>query len=405
MPRLPLQPRSVLLALAVLLALIPNAYADLATEVLECPTLDFQDCAPLLKLAASRGQPIQALAAVLTDAAQKPETRVRAAVALSMLDAKEQLPALRQASTALQGKPEQIEILVARSRLGDTEVAAPLLDVLQHSADARARTIAAGSLGLLRHKPAVPVLIELLKADDQTRLQAEAAHALGLIGDPAAVPPLLAMAAQPRLYLPARVQAVDALAALKAPSAVVLATQLLDAPARDIGRAALHVLQAVPTAWAEPAVLFALDTPGLRGEAARAAVTMRLTSAHEKLMADAVRDDLEPQERVWLLFALGKLQPPGAGPILLKRLGKAGEDEKVQILHALPAVGDKTVVPELVGLLHDADKSLANHVIYALENLTGQNLGPDEKAWRTYAGLDKPQDKAPEPATPPAKER
>jgi HEAT repeat protein len=104
-----------------------------------------------------------------------------------------------------------------------------------------------------------------------------------------------------------------------------------------------------------------------------------------------VLDDLDAQERVWLLFALGKLQPPGAGPALLKRLEKASDDEKVQILHALPAVGDKTVVPELVDLLHGADQALANHVIFALENLTGQNLGPDEKAWRAYAGMDKPQ--------------
>jgi HEAT repeat protein len=380
-----------------LLALLPrSAHADLASEVLDCKSIDFQTCPALLKAAASRTDPSKALAAVLGDAAQPAERRARAALALSLLDAKEQLPAFVAAAASLAGKPERVDILTAQARLGDTRAAEPLLDILQHDATARGKTLAAGALGLLRHKPAVPLLIGLLKAEDQPRLQAEAAHALGLIADSTAVPELLAMAARPRLYVPARMQAMDALAALRAASAVPLATQLVDAPARDVGRAALHLLAAVPTPWTEPVVLFALDTPGLRGEAARVVVAMNLKSAGDKLIAAAVRDDLEPHERVYVLHALGKIQPAGAGPALLKRLAVAPDPEKVQILHALPKVGDRTVVPELIALLHEAGPSanqqeaLANHVIFALENLTGKNLGPDEQAWRAYAGLDTP---------------
>ena len=397
MPRLlaPTLP-ACLLSAALSFAALP-AYADLDTDVLACEVVDFQACPALLKLAATRGTAaVPALGKVLADSQQPIAQRLRAATALAMLDGREQLPAFKAAAASLQGKPELIDILVNQSRLGDVSVAPVLIGLTKGDQTPRTRTLAAGALGLLHHKPAVPALLELLKTDDQPRVQAEAAHALGLLGDSTAVPALLAMACLPKLYVPARVSAIDALAALHSPLAVVLATQLIDAPTRDIGRAALRVLQAAPTPWAAPAVLFALDTPGLRGEAARAAVAMRLTAAHQKLIDAAVRDDLDAQERVWLLHALGKLQPAGAGPALMKRLQTATSEEKVQILHALPSVADKTVVPDLVTLLQTTQaqepaeaRALANHVIFALENLTGQNLGPDVKAWRVFAGMTK----------------
>ena len=207
-----------------------------------------------------------------------------------------------------------------------------------------------------------------------------------MIGDPAAIADLLALAVRPRVYVPARVQALSALAALHAASALPVATQLVDAPARDVGRAALRLLAAVPTSWSEPAVIFALDVPGLRGEAALAAAALGSKACGVRLIAALKRDDLEPEERVYVLQALGKLQPPGAGPALLARLDQAKSDEQVLLLHAMPEVGDQTVVPQLVDRLATADAAMANHLIFALENLTGQHLGPDLAAWRAFAG-------------------
>ena len=67
----------------------------------------------------------------------------------------------------------------------------------------------------------------------------------------------------------------------------------------------------------------------------------------------------------------------------------------MRILRLLPALGDKTIVADLVPLLRLDSKFLVNHVVFALENLTGMRFGSDEKPWREYVGLDKPNPKLP----------
>ncbi len=378
------------LALASVLA-APAAQADTLTDVLACERIDFDSCAALLQAEAEKTKLEQGLVAVLVDASQPAARRVKVAQVLAAIDVRSASEVLISSAQTLQGKPERVDLLQAAARLGNAKVAPQLLDIVEHDGDVRACTLAAGALGILHEKKAVAALIRLVGRDDAPRLQAEAAHALGMLGDPQAIAPLLALASRPQVYVPARVQAVDALAALHSAQAVVLATQLVDAPTRDIGRAALRVLQAVPTAWTEPAVRFALETPGLRGEAARAVQAMQLSGCGALLLQAMAAPDLDVQERPWVLHAIGKLQTPGAGPALLKQLQVAtAEPEKILLLHAMPEVGDKTVVPELVLILQTAQKPLNNHIIFALENLTGQRLGPDVVAWRKLAGLDKP---------------
>ena len=383
-----------LLAVLALLAGLGTAAplrADPVAEILECPSVDFTACPALLAAQAKKAEPIKALADVLRDAKASPVHKVRASQALSLLDARDEKDAVAAAAEALRGDPLQVDLLVSSARLGDARAVRPLLETMQHK-DPRACILAAGALALLKAREAVPALVQALKADDQPRLQAAAAYALGLIGDIGAEPDLLDLAAKPRIYVPTRVQALDALASLKSKRAVVLATLLIDSASRDIGRAALRLLTAVPTPWAEPAVVFALDTPGLRGEAGRAAQAMGLQHLGQKLIATVVRDDLDADERQWLLNALAKMKPQGAAPALAHRLKAApSADEKLRIVRAIPEFGDRTVVPDLIALLRGDDTALVNQAVFALESLTGRNLGGDVQAWLAYeAGAAQP---------------
>lgn len=386
---------------AVLLAGLSGvsaAHADPVADILDCKDVQFSSCSALLEAQTQKAPPTKGLAEALRSATTTPVQKVRAAQALSLLDQRTEKDAVFAAAEALRGDALQADILVASARLGDTRAVRPLLETLQQK-EGRTRILACGALALLKSREAVPSLVQALKASDQPRLQAAAAYALGLIGDNGAEADLLELAATPSIYVPARVKALDALASLKAKRAVVLATLLIDSDSRDIGRAALRVLTAAPTPWAEPAVDFALDTPGLRGEAARAAQAMNLAHMGEKLLATAVRDDLEPDEHLWLIQSLTLMKPMGAAQTLTRRLRFAQTtEEKQRILRALPEFGDRTVVPDLIAVLRGGDRALVNNTVFALESLTGRNLGGSVQAWLAYeAGGAEPVAPGPPP--------
>ncbi len=361
---------------------------EIAKDLLLCDSLAFGTCPALSAALASRDDVAKALAAQLKGATPRDAGKI--ALALSLLDARTEVDALDAAGASLSDDPSTADIRSAQARLGDARAAPALLKMLGGT-DQRAQILAAGALGLLRFQAAVAPLRQLLSAG-APRVQAATAHALGMIGNADAEPELLALAAAPRTLSMVRAPALDALAALRAQSAVPLATMLVDATPREVARAALRVLAAVPTPWADNAALAGLDTPGARAEAAQALVALKMSSAGLRVLATAVRDDIEPDERIALQAAVVALKPSGASVVLLKRLQAlplSGEpDEAVRILRMLPSLGDKTIVPELVPLLRLDSKSLVNHVVFALENLTGMHYGSDEKPWREYAGLD-----------------
>ncbi|MSP92734.1 MAG: HEAT repeat domain-containing protein [Myxococcales bacterium] len=361
------------------------AAATPADDVLQCKTIDFKNCPALLLMGADRQGAVATLAQALAAPASAPDVRARAAQALLLLDARDHLDAFATAAKAVIGLPEEVDVLAAMARLGDAG-AVPRLLVLLDGPDERAQSLAASNLGLLRAKDATPRLLAKLKAPTAPRVTAAAAQALGFLGDKAALAPLIELAGAPEAYGMARVHALDALAAIGDPTAVVVATLSIDAPKRDIGRAALRVLRAMPTAWALPALDFALDTPGLRAEACRAVAAGHVKALGAKLVHVMTMPDLSDDDRLWLWQALAAIKPAGAGPALLKAFqAEPNGPRKLAALRSLAEVGDRTVVPALLPLLRDPDKLLTDHVVTALERLTGENLGPDERLWRKFA--------------------
>ncbi|HAN32716.1 MAG TPA: hypothetical protein DCQ06_14075 [Myxococcales bacterium] len=257
----------------------------------------------------------------------------------------------------------------------------------------RAMVLSMGGLAALQHKAAAEPIRTLL-SQSTGRIQAAAAHALQSLGSKADVDALLTLAAGKfETFVPARTMALETLTKLDPKRAVSVAVRLVDHPSRAVGRAALKVIAAAPLRWSLPVVKFGLQTPGLRGNAALAAVAHKALG-REVLIA-ALSGDLTTDERSWLLHALSQLKPLGASEALIGRFDKLTNQAKIEILKALPLLKDQTVVPTLVRTLEASKAPVANYVVYALENVTGERLGDNVDAWRSYAGFDKEPPSAP----------
>lgn len=370
------------------LATATPAFADLADEIAACEPLDFSGCPPLQQAAASRRGDLKHVAAKLAAEATPPPVKAKLALALSLLDAREHSDAVEAAAAKLKGGPELAEIRAAQARLGDVRAVPGLLQLAAPDRDLHDRLLAVGSLGLLRAAEGLPVLLQALADGKSGQLQAEAARALGSLGNRAAEDPLLAVAGAPTQFAPARAAALQALSQLGSARGATLAALMADHPQAQVALAALELLRKAWRPWMAPAVRAAVELPGLRGPCARVAHEHDLAEVAPQLLQALVKGQLEPEELGHVLGAIGHLKPMGGAAQLVGRLKAAPKAEKIEIFRALVKFGDRTVVPDLVPWLEDADNQVVANSVYALENLTGRNLGPDVHAWRQYAGLE-----------------
>ena len=373
----------------LLMALVAPASANAGpgAALLDCPRLDQSVCPALKEALANPKAAAPELTAALHAAGTSAADRARVGVALGILLGKDAAPALLAAAQKqASGSALRVELLGAAARAGATGAIPELMRTLGDG-DAHARVIACGALAALAHRPAAAKLATLLLDAKNPRLQAAAANALAVVGDKTSVPTLVTLASTPGAFGPARRAARLALAKLGPGAALTTAARLVDHPSRNIGRAALKVVAAAPVRWTEPLVAFGLRTPGLRGEAGLAAV--QLKSLGRAVLVSALALDLSASERTWLLHAVVQLKPLGAGMALMEVFGKLSDEARIDVLKALPALKDRTVIPALVRELERDRKPVANYVVYALENLSGERLGGSVAAWRKYAGLDK----------------
>jgi HEAT repeat protein len=380
---------SSLVGLSLLIS--STSLAGPVEDILRCTTIDRSVCAALESALQQSDKSASSLTTWLRANRNGDAIQVeRAGIALSILGGKNHGPLLVEVANARKSNNDlHVQLLAAAARVEENSAVGPLIDALGMTS-VRNRIIAVGALGLLHEKSAVAKLVNTLADSKQPRLQAAAAQALGMIGDESAIPALLNLAGAKSVYVPARVKALDALTELKSSRAVITASMLIDHPTREIGRAALRLLVEKPAPFLEPVIAFALQTPMLRGQAARATITAKLTRLGPALIAAAIDPSLDPSERSWVLQAIGAMSPPGASPALLKHFVSADKAYQIEILKTLPDIGDRTVIPILIGHLPHSDHEVDNYVVYALENLSGKRLGNDIEAWREHAGLSRP---------------
>lgn len=380
----------------LLLALIlpQAAHAGVADDVLACKDLNLQACPALSAAAASRKGGVTALAQAVQDARRPGADRGKLAMALALLDAREQVPILEVAAKTLQGEPAEVELYAALARLGSAAATAPLLQMLQESKDLRVRSVAAAALGQLRAAEARPALLAALAPDQPPRLQQAAVQALGRIANAADEATLIDFAGRAKVFPPARAAALEALASMGSSQAVVLATMLIDAPQRDVGRAALLVLQRASDAkcaeWQVPAVAIGLDTPGLRAEAARTATLKPHPDLQAELLRALVADGLDDAEFRALVTAVVERKPLGAASGLVQHLRRLTPERQAIALQGLAELKEPAVAKDLLPWLANPDAQVAGFALYALKALTGKDAGRDQAAWRRELGLDAP---------------
>jgi len=308
----------------------------------------------------------------------------------------------------------------------------PLLDTLENDDSARARAVAAWSLGRIGDRRAAePVVAALGDAAKEVRRSAAralgdlgdrravepvaaalgdavkevrwwAAHALGALGDPRAVPALVAALKDTEADV--RREAVNALGEIGDPRAVPALVESLEKDSEELVRCtAAGALGKIGDPQALPALLTALngeDRP-LRPSAARALgrigdprVVDPLAECLKNrswgvswLVAEALGEIGDPRAvpalvtaladrgdiglRMATVRALGRIDDPRVLPVLMESLEKDSEAwARAGAAEALGNLGDPPVLPALIELLEkDSDEQVRAAAARALGNL------------------------------------
>lgn len=376
-----------LLVLASATAAPTTALAGAGLDCLACATVDRSTCPALERALAAPDITRAELGAWLSKAPADATTVRRAAAVLSMLGGPAAESALLAAAKRFADSPEvAVDLWAAAARSGQSEgamAARETLASLASKGSPHQKQVAISNLSALDDKRVLDVARRSLDPAEQ-RLCVAAIGAIGRHGDVSDAPALLRLARADTMVVPVRRAALQALADLKAESAVVVASLLVGHPQRSVGVAALAVLAAVPQRWTAPVVGWALDVEGLEIAAAKAAVALADPNLAARTLAVATSTVRPLAVHEALLEAVVVLQAPRAGARLLQHQVALDEASRVATLRAIARLGDRTVIPALIDGLPNARGDVANFTVAALETLTGQRLGGDVAAWKVW---------------------
>ncbi len=302
----------------------------------------------------TRGKPAQDAAreAVLL-AVEDRDDSVRLAAVQRLVQLKEPrvLPYLRRALAAEDPKLV-IEATQGLGQLGDRSAVADLLVLIDRPEDA-VKGAAVDALRLLRARPAVPRLVELIESPDvNPQVQAKAIQALGEIGDRAAFAALASYHERARACPPPERDAkkllygrlaVQAIAQIEGDEATAFVVDLVRTASDDEIKEALLAAERRPAAQVGPAVAGLLE---------RRWLWIRTTTG------------VGPHVRPYVALTLGKLRYRPAVPALIAFLDDANEATRQSAIQALGEIGDARGVealkaakarrPELQTMVDDA---------------------------------------------------
>ncbi len=325
---------------------------------------------------------------------------------------------LQAATDALRAPdlPMQRAALGALALFPPQPAAGEALTSLLGSPDWRLRRDALDALARLRDRAHLPAILKTLQDSDLT-VRGHAALAAGAVGDASAADPVAALLAD-RAVFP-RKAAIEALIALHDPRAL----GGLDALIRHghggtrIDAAALLAKLATPPAAELLAPLTVADEAPVRAAAAEALRTIGAPAAEpyaRYLSAQAGAIDWEvlgaavawlaqlgpaaaaPMAREFVLSPnwqfparvrphLTAFGEAVVDPLLAAARGREGDWQRMErIADVLAAQGARNAVTPLIGLLEHKDTKVADSALKGLVRITGQSLGQDPAAWRTW---------------------
>lgn len=271
---------------------------------------------------------------------------------------------------ALGDKDTNVAVYAVMGLTGmEEEAVAPVIGVLEKSADYWSRQRAAKVLGSIRDARAVEPLIRAL-GDKEGLVRESAAEALGQIKDPRAIDPLL-KGLPGEKYYPTGMKFAFALGRMGDARAVEPLIKLLagqDEEVKQSAAYALHYLQAASSISALARALAGDPSEKVRISCADALGAIKDQNVILPIM-NAVKD-ASKSVRLTAIQNLGYISEPGSSPALIFALGDSEPEVRKKAEEVLVEMG-KAVLPQLRNALS-----------------MGRRLGPDMES-RVRAVIDK----------------
>jgi cyclophilin family peptidyl-prolyl cis-trans isomerase/HEAT repeat protein len=269
-----------------------------------------------------------AVASIAPDAEQWPMTPEADAVRLGLFALVRQKGWEPLAGAVLDASGQPVSawwpVAYALQRIGDPR-AAPALKAMVQGTGRYSRAFAARGLGALHDRSSVPLLLALLQsARGDVALTVSAIRALAQIGATEAAGPILSVLAADGTDPNVRLEAVNALAALKSANALPTIQDLITDDWPSMRAAAVRAAAAIdPQDF--PTLLSGMEPD--RHWAVRAAVADALASFPADVVVDRLRsmtEDADKRVVAAAIATLAKLRAPGIDELLLTSL-KAGD--------------------------------------------------------------------------------
>ena len=320
------------------------------------------------------------------------------------------------ATLTLLGKPDPATRAVAAAIAGQVKLAdaGPKLLTLLGDKDPRVRLAAIAAVGRINPDGAVAALSKALGTEDvneklvttvalgETRspaaftpllsqlthfhpkVKAAACRALGSLGDKRATPALAVMLADPKVPWPAKQAAAAALGKLRDQNAVGMLLQVTGHDEDKVRVAAIDALGNIGDARAVGAISLLMRQPSLAMTAAIALGRIQHADALPALIR-VLKERKHGSEVIEKAFwAAGEIKSASAVPALRPML--KDEDPRIVVwaADALGRIGDEKAAEALLDALRRDEQEVKEMAAWALQQLSGINLGLDIERWETW---------------------
>lgn len=351
----------------------------LVTEAGECTMLHPQRCEALKAVVALGPGAGPALVTLLGD--KKPEVRAAAAAAAGHLKVEAAGPRLLQ---LIEDKDARVRMaaITATGRVR-AEGAVSALSKALGTEDVNEKLVTTVALGETGSAAAFTPLVSQL-THFHPKVKAAAARALASLGDKRATGYLAVMLADPAVRWPAKRAACDALGKLADPDGVAMLLMMTGHDELKVRLSAIHALGAIGDARAAGALGLLLRQPALAMPCAVAIGRIKSADALPALIR-VVTERAHASEVIEKAFwAVGEIHSPSAVTALLPMLDDADPRIALWAADALGRIGDERAAEPLLDALRRDEQEVKEMAAWALQQLSGINLGLDIERWEGW---------------------
>ena len=356
-----------------------KALKALVNEAASCPVLHGSRCDAIKTIVGHREAAAPALLSYL-----RSKKALDRAIAVTALGAIGYAPAGRKVLPLIDDKDPVVQqaAIVATGRLApDGSVRA-----LARSAgkeDLNLRVLATSALGLTRKAAAVTPLMRLL-SDTHPKVQANAARSLGAIGSPRATMAMAGMLADPVTRVPVRLAISESLGRLGDPEGVAVLLQATGETEPQIRKAAVVSLGQLKDVRAVRALAALTRDAEIREVAIQALGQIGHVDGLPSLLRIAKEPGADPITVKHAFWALGEIKSE-ATVAALKPYLSAKDTQMVRLAcDALGRVRLPSATQALIDTLNHQDRDIREMAAWALQQLTGVNLGADIARWEQW---------------------